>query len=416
VIGTSPAGLRGALDVQLDPARLPTNWLGFTSARAVAIGRDEWELLNEGQKTGLLTWTACGGDLIFVDGALDTLLPGARGEPAADPDRIVARHLLGRIHVVTATSLVTAGLAGLLSAAEKNRDPLFALPANSTPDWGAIEARGFRLSIPGISGIPARTFLAILLLFSVVIGPVSYRFLRRRGQLILLVLTAPLISLISIALLTGYALADEGFRVQGRAVTFTMLDQAKKQAATRATVSLYAPGLAPTAGLHFSRDVAVFPIGADGSGSRERMALDLTDAQVFTQGLLATRAPTNFEQVTFRPARERLTFTPSAGGLTVTNGLDSSVTVLRYRDGDTLYTLDGPLPSGGQQTMKPIAAGEATSANRPLPVKFVPLFEHQPAGSYLALLDRSPFWEPGAAGVLERGSVHVVLGWPEGQR
>jgi hypothetical protein len=235
-----PPGAGGrtpTLDFQLDAARTPTNWLAFTSVRAVAIGGDEWQQLNEGQKNALLTWTACGGDLIFVDGALDALLPGARGEPTADPDRIVARHFFGRILVLTSTALGSVGLLGALSDAEKHRDLLWALPANTAPDWGTIESRGFRLSIPGINGVPARAFLGILLLFSVIIGPASYWFLRRRGQLVLLVLTAPLISLASIALLAGYALAAEGFRVQGRAVTFTMLDQLKKQSATRATVS-----------------------------------------------------------------------------------------------------------------------------------------------------------------------------------
>ena len=123
------------------------------------------------------------------------------------------------------------------------------------------------MSIPGVDGVPVRAFLVMLVVFSVVIGPASYWFLRRKGQLVLLVLTAPLISLVSIVLLAGYALADEGLRVQGRAVTFTMLDQVRKQSATRATVSFYAPGLAPSGGLRFSRDVAVFPIGADGNGS-----------------------------------------------------------------------------------------------------------------------------------------------------
>ena len=404
------------LDALLEPARLPANWLAYTSVRAVAIGRDEWQQLNDGQKNALLTWTALGGDLIFVDGALNVLLPDVAGDPAADSDRIVARHFFGRIHVLTSTSLATVGLAGVLTDTETHRDPLWALPANTAPDWGAIEGRGFRLSIPGVDGVPVRAFLVMLLVFSVVIGPASYWFLRRKGQLVLLVLTTPLISLVSIILLAGFALADEGSHVQGRAVTFTLLDQVRKQSATRATVSYYAPGLAPSGGLRFSRDVAVFPIGADGRGSRGRMTLDLTDTQAFTQGLLETRAPTNFEQAVFRPARERLTFSRTAAGLTVTNGLDTSLVALRYRDGDTLYVLTGPLPSGGQQTMTRIAAADGPSAQLPLPVKFLPLLEHQPAGSYLALLDRSPFWEPGASGVLERGSVHLVLGWPEAQR
>jgi hypothetical protein len=62
------------------------------------------------------------------------------------------------------------------------------------------------------------------------------------------------------------------------------------------------------------------------------------------------------------------------------------------------------------------SSGSPWPSGLPIPAKFLPLIEHQPPGSYLAVLDRSPFWEPGTSGVIERGSVHIVLGWPEGQR
>ena len=74
--------------------------------------RDEWEQLNDAQKNALLTWAACGGDLIFVDGALDVLLPDARGEPAADPIARSARHFFGRVHALTSASLADGRLAG----------------------------------------------------------------------------------------------------------------------------------------------------------------------------------------------------------------------------------------------------------------------------------------------------------------
>ena len=96
-------------------------------------------------------------------------------------------------------------------------------------------------------------------------------------------------------LLAGYVVAGEGFGVHGRAVTFTMLDQVRKQAVTRASVSMYAAGMTPGGGLRFPRDVAVFPIGTDGSGSRERQTLDLTESQRFTSGAIQARSPTNFE-------------------------------------------------------------------------------------------------------------------------
>jgi hypothetical protein len=144
------------------------------------------------------------------------------------------------------------------------------------------------------------------------------------------------------------------------------------------------------------------------------MTLDLTDAQSFEAGVLQARSPTNLEQVTFRAARERLSFDAGDRGVSVTNGLDATILALSYRDGNTTYRFDGGLAPGSRQTMAP-AASDSISTTLNLPAQFFDLLQHQPAGSYLAVLDRSPFWEPGVS-VSERGSVHVVLGWPEGQR
>jgi len=58
--------------------------------------------------------------------------------------------------------------------------------------------------------------------------------------------------------------------------------------------------------------------------------------------------------------------------------------------------------------------GKAVPA-KSLGIKFARFVEQQPVGSYLAVLDRSPFWESGVSNLLERGSFHLVLGWPEGQ-
>src|SRR5204862_873283 len=119
---------------------------------------------------------------------------------------------------------------------------------------------------------------------------------------------------------------------RGRAVTFTMLDQVRKQASTRASVSLYAAGMTPAGGLRFARDLAVIPIGPEGNGSREQQTLDLTDAQRFSDGGIQARSPTNLEEIGFRSARERLSFSLEAGGMSVVNGLGATITALVYRD------------------------------------------------------------------------------------
>ena len=403
------------LDFLLEPARLPTNWLGYTSVRAVVIGTVEWGQLSEPQKSALLTWTACGGDLIVIDGDLNSLVPGARSAPP--PGATVRAYFFGRIHVPTFTSLLeTGGLTGALAAADKAADTNWSLPANRAADWGTIGARGFRLPIPGVAGVPARTYLLILLTFSFVIGPVNYWFLLRRRRQVLLVLTAPLISAVFIVLLGGYVVAGEGFGVRGRAMTFTMLDQVRMQAVTRASISLYASGMTPIGGLRFPRDVAVFPIGTEGDGSRVPHTVELSELQRYSSGVIQARSATNLEQIAFRPARERLNFNVEGNAIRVVNGLDSNISILVYRRGNTTYSLTAPLPAGGQGVLQAGGlSGVPVPADLPVSARFAHLFANQPEGSYLAILERSPFWEPGVPHVEERNSFHLLIGWPGGQ-
>ncbi len=406
---------RPPLDFYLAPSRLPTNWLGYTSLRAVFIGPAEWAQLNDAQKSALLTWTACGGDLFFVDGELNVLLPGPN--PSTPDDRAPRAYFFGRIHRPTSASVSASGVQRVLADARKVQDSNWSLPVNGVRDWSAIAARGFRLPIPGVGGVPARAYMMILLLFSVIIGPVNYWVLRRNRQQVLLVLTAPLISATFILLLAGYVLAGEGIGVRGRAVTFTMLDEVRKHAATRSSASLYAAGMTPAGGLRFPRDVAAIPIGVEGTGTRERLVLDLTEAQQFSAGVIQARSPTNLEQMAFRPARERLSFSTGDGGLSVVNGLGATVTALSYREGDRRYILNAPLAPGAKATLTSAttASGIEVPADLPLSARFAHLVKNQPAGSYLAVMDRSPFWDPGVANVLERSSFHLVIGWPGGQ-
>lgn len=417
VIASGASATMPTRDFVLGPDRLPTNWLGFTSLRAVVIGPYEWEKLSDPQKSALLTWTASGGDLLFVDGNLATLFPSGQG-PRGSAQSAVRGYFFGRIHLLASSSITAAGLTDVLTAAERVQDPDWALPANRSSDWGVIAARGFRLLIPGIDGVPARAYLSILIVFSLLIGPLNYWFLWRKRQQVLLVLTAPVISLMFIVLLGVYVVAGEGLGVHGRAVSFTMLDQVRKQASTRAIVSLYAAGMTPAGGLRFSRDAAVFPIGRDGTGSRDRHVLDLTDAQRFSDGVIQARSPTNFDEVVFRAARERLSFSRDRdGGVSVVNGLGAPVSALLYRVGDKVYGLAGPLPPGTKGTLgvRAAAARDVVPEGIPLAARFRHLVENQPDGSYLAFLDRSPFWEPGVPQLNERGSFHLVIGWPEGQ-
>ena len=408
--GGAPAAPK--LDFILEPSRLPSDWLGFTSLRAVLIGQKEWTQLAAAQKDALLTWLAAGGELFFVDGDLKTLIPD-QSQPAAlrTDSGAPTSYYFGHIFFPSSVDMATAGLDGVLSMArDAVKDPGQSLPANRTPDWVRFNERGFRLPIPGVEGVPVRSYMAILIVFSVLIGPVNYVLLWRKKRQALLVLTAPLISVLFIVVIAGYALFGEGIGLKGSAESFTMLDQTSKHAATRASVSLYAAGMAPWNGLRFPREMAIFPTGVDGQGSREHESLDLTESQQFTSGIVRARAPSNFEEIAFRPARERLTFNRTDQKLTVVNGLGATLRQLFYLKDGALYTLSAPLAAGEQAALQAKAGGVLDAGS--LPAKFRTIAWAQKDGTYLATLDHSPFLETGVARVDEVQGFHLVLGYP----
>ena len=413
VVTTFPPGPGGGpvKDFVLEPVRAPTDWLGWTSTSAVFVGGNEWRQLSDAQRAALRTWVASGGDLGLVDGTLSSLFPNER-PPELRASGDGADYFLGRIHLLTASSISSQGFEHVLAAIDKTPiDAGLALPVSRTADWARIEGRGFRLLIPGVDGVPTRAYLTILLLFSVLIGPVNYVFLKRRRLQVLFVLTAPIIAAVFIALLAGYVVVGDGFGVRGRAVTFTRLDQDRRQAATRATASLYA-GMTPSGGLDFPSDVAVFPLGSDGGIARTELRFDLTDSQRLTSGAIRARVASNIETVGFRTARERLGFDRQGDRVSVVNGLGQTVARLVLRDQGRFYRLTTPLAPGSRAVMEVGNLSPAALLNNDLTAmsRFRGVTARQPDGSYLARLEHSPFWEAGAADVEERGSVHLVLG------
>ena len=401
-----PSGTTGrvkvpSFDLLLEPHRLPTNWLGFTSLRAVLIGPAEWRELSDAQRTAVRTWVACGGDLLVIDGDLGEWQGSVPTSATSVP------YLLGRVHAFTSAQITTTGLDDVLMNLPSPRDGNWALPANRAADWDGPLEQGFRMVIPGVGMIHARTYILILLLFAVLIGPVNVFVLWKRRQQALLVLTVPAIALAFILLLAGYVVAGEGFGVYAKAASITLLDQGRQQAATRATVSMYAAGRSPRGGVSFSRDTAVIPAG--GAPIVSDLVVDLTDTQRMG-GLVRARTPANFETVAFRTARERLVVHRQGDRIEVVNGLGDTVNDLTLYSGGVHHRLTSPLGKGERGTLVKASVVEVpVNATHPYFARFASMMQLSDE-SYVAVMARSPFWASGVESVSERDSVHVVVG------
>ena len=199
--------------------------------------------------------------------------------------------------------------------------------------------------IPGVGAVPLLAFVVLISIFAVLIGPVNYFIVWRRKQLYLLVLTIPTIAFLTSAALFGYSICSDGFGVQSRLRSFTMLDQYSKMAVSWNRISLYA-GMTPSGGLKFSPDTAVLPTWRDAS-SFESGTVDWTNSQHWTRGWLRSQTAAQFETIALRAERGRIDVKPAGRGeVEVANGLAWEIAVLMVIDDARQIYTGRNLPAG----------------------------------------------------------------------
>lgn len=180
--------------------------------------------------------------------------------------------------------------------------------------------------IPGVGLAPRRTFLLLISVFVVVIGPVNYYWLRRRQKLYLLLVLAPSFAALVTMGLFAYAMVADGLGVRVRVRSLTEIDQRVGRATSWYRLSYYA-GLAPSDGLTFSEDVAILPIEPPGYPNRREHTLEWADGkQYLRRGWLPSRVPTQYLAMRTRAIKAGLRILGrEAKGLRVRNELGTNL-------------------------------------------------------------------------------------------
>ncbi len=204
----------------------------------------------------------------------------------------------------------------------------------------------FNFLIPGVTSVPVYAFLVLMTLFTIVIGPLNYIFLRRRKRTYLLLLTIPVIAFVTSLTLFAYSSLSYGFSVTSRSRSLTVLDQRTNTSVSRSRISLFA-GLAPSEGLNFSPDTAVYPMWASMQFGQQHLRpgrqfgqshfgsgrVVWGERQVLADGWLRSRTRTQFATVQHRTERGRLEIaTSSKTQLTISNGLEWDIKAIIWAD------------------------------------------------------------------------------------
>jgi hypothetical protein len=230
--------------------------------------------------------------------------------------------------------------------------------------------------IPGVGTAPVGVFRFLITLFIVGIGPVNYILLRRWGRLHWMLVTVPAGALVVAAALFGYALIADGLGVRVRIRSLTHIDQRQGQAVCWSRQSYYA-GLAPSRGLSFPTDTAVYPLEqlpanrqVPGRGALRRVLWD--DKQQLRRGYISSRVTTQFLVIRSRRSNAGLRVVEASSQNsppTVKNQLGADIKLLFLRNRRGNYFRGQGIADGDQQPLSPAEESAELNAvlvrNRP---------------------------------------------------
>ena len=212
--------------------------------------------------------------------------------------------------------------------------------------------------IPGVGEAPVGAFRILITLFIVVIGPVNYVLLRRWRRLNWLLVTVPAGAMVVTMGLFGYALLSDGLGARVRIRSFTHIDQNLGQAVSWSRQSYYA-GLAPSEGLVFPKDMAVyslvqFPPTEYSRGTQRSQRLHWDDQQRLQHGFISSRATSQLITVRARSTSARLIVSEPReknAAPVAENRLGAAIQLLVLRDKQGNYFRARDIPLGGKSPL-----------------------------------------------------------------
>lgn len=397
-----------------DIAQWSTHWLGYSRFAGVALNADEFRRAPEPVRAALWRYVEVGGTLT-VFGEIDV--------PRPWQDSNTVNHGI-RLHNVGfgVTQIVPAGLGSI----DKWGGPMWISlfnhwQATSQPLTTTMDVASANTALPVVENLtlPVRSMLALMIAFAVVIGPVNLIVLTRKRRAIWMLWTVPAISLATSAAVFGYAMLAEGTGASSRVAAVTLLDEVNQRATTLGWVGFYSP-LTPGDGLRFDDATELTPMLEQGwrNGGTGR-SIDWTSGQHLDSGWVSARVPAFFKLRKVERRLERLQVTRGDNGtISAVNGLGAPIAKLYVAGPDNHLYLAENVEAGASVVLKQHSVQlldrdeprEIMAGNWIDPASRTDFDSMVPPKGYVAVMNGSPFTEPGLARVKTAILRSVVIG------
>ena len=222
--------------------------------------------------------------------------------------------------------------------------------------------------IPGVGLPPVVSFLVLISIFVIAIGPFNYFFLRRTRRLYLLLVTVPAGALLVTFSLLTYAMFMDGFGTKSRIRSVTSIDQPSNVAVTWSRQTYYS-SLAPSRGLVYPKHAAVYPLLALPAEGQNQISptrrINWDENQVLRRGYMRSRTPAQFMVVGARPCLAELMVT-EGNPLEVKNQLETDISMLVLRDSGGNYWVGDDIKNEAEAKLRPVKQSELKGLNAKL--------------------------------------------------
>ncbi len=197
--GTSYGG--GTFAGKFDPKQLPSDWLAFSGYDSVMMTDTDWSNVPTSDRNAILSWMNLGGQLVIY----------SQGHPNNATLGIPEDTGYGSLVIQSIGSdlkLAPAQTIALVSGSRRVAARAASIRSDYDGKW-PLQGRF------GIQGFHYGIFIAVLVVFGVVVGPVNLFVLAKSGQRHRLFITTPLISLGASLILIALIIFQDGFGGSG---------------------------------------------------------------------------------------------------------------------------------------------------------------------------------------------------------
>ncbi len=182
---------------KFDPKQLPSDWLAFSGYDCVMLTDSDWTAMPAGSRNAILSWVRLGGRLVVYSASSGTL--ASLGLPENTGYGTISLHSI-------APDLSLPAAAAISSAGSSSR--VAAIRSDYGSGWPLQAHFGSQAFNYGI-------FIAVLIVFGILVGPVNLFVFAKSGRRHRLFVTTPVISLTASLILVVLIIFQDGFGGRG---------------------------------------------------------------------------------------------------------------------------------------------------------------------------------------------------------